>query len=307
MWTKIKRVIKAGGVSFTRNGLVSVASTLVMTVTLSVILSLLFTGALLQSTLQSIKDKVDVNVYFETTATESQILTLKAELDKQPEVAATTYTSPDQALAQFRARHQDNELVMNALDEIGTNPLEANINIRAKDPSQYQAIADFIQTENATGNNTQGIVSKISYLENKAAIDTLSKIIQSSERLGLIVAIFFILVSILITFNTIRLAIYTSRDEIAVMRLVGASSRYIKGPFVIVGIIYGLLSAIITIALAYPVVYWVGPMTYNLGTGLNLFSYYLSNFFAIAGIVIGAGVVLGIIASYLAVRKYIRV
>lgn len=307
LWTKIKRITRTGVKSFIRNGSVSVASTLVMTVTLSVIASLLFVGALLQSTLQGIKERVDVNVYFEATAEEGAILSLQADLEKLPEVAAVTYTSPDQALANFRERHKDNTLIIDALDEVGENPLEASLNIRAQDPSQYQAIADFIQQKNVSGPNTTGIVKKISYIENKTAIDTLSKIIDSSERLGLILAVFFVIISILITFNTVRLAIYTSKDEIAVMRLVGASARYIKGPFVIVGILYGFLSAIIALALFYPITYWLGPMTYNLGTGLNVFNYYLANFLQIAGIIILAGVILGIISSWLAVKKYIKV
>ena len=307
LWTKIKRIIKGGSKSFVRNGSVSVAASLVMTVTLSVIMSLIFVSALLQSTLSGIRDKVDINVYFESTAPESAILALKANLDKQPEVASTSYTSPDQALANFKERHQDNPLLMSALDEIGTNPLTASLNVRAHDPSQYKAIADYIQTQNVSASDSQGIVNKISYIENKTAIDTLSRIINSSERLGLIVAFFFILVSILITFNTVRLAIYISRDEIGVMRLVGASERYIKGPFVVVGILYGLVSSLITLIIFYPITYWIGPMTYNLGTGLNVFNYYLGNFVQITAIIIGCGIVFGIISSYLAVKKYIKV
>ena len=307
IWTKIKRVIKAGAKSFTRNGSVSVASTLVMTVTLSVIASLLFIGAMLQSTLQGIKEKVDINVYLENTATEEQALALQEALDERPEVATVTYTSAQQALEAFRARHAGNPLITDALEEVGGNPLEASLNIRANDPSQYQAIADFIQTQNVSGENTTGIVKKISYIENKEAIDTLSRIIDSSERLGYIVAVFFIIISILITFNTVRLAIYTSKDEIAVMRLVGASARYIKGPFIIIGIIYGVISAIITLILFYPITYWLGPLTFNLGTGMNVFNYYLANFLEISAIILGAGIILGAIASYLAVRKYIKV
>jgi len=307
LWTKIKRIIKGGSVSFVRNGSVSVAASLVMTVTLSVIMSLIFVSALLQSTLSGIREKVDINVYFESTAPESAILALKKDLDNQPDVAETSYTSPEQALANFKERHKDNSLLMDALDEVGINPLEASINVRATDPSKYQAIADYIQAQNISASDAQGIVKKISYIENKTAIDTLSKMISSSERLGLIIALFFIVVSILITFNTVRLAIYISKDEIGVMRLVGASERYIKGPFVVVGILYGIVSSLITLVIFYPITYWIGPMTYNLGTGLNIFNYYLGNFVQITAIIIGCGIVFGIISSYLAVKKYIRV
>ncbi|MFA6297414.1 MAG: permease-like cell division protein FtsX, partial [Candidatus Paceibacterota bacterium] len=154
LWTKIKRIIKSGTISFVRNGSVSVAASLVMTVTLSVIMSLILVSALLQSTLSGIREKVDINVYFEGTAPESAILALKSDLDKQPEVASTSYTSPDQALANFKERHKDNGLLMDALSEVGTNPLEASINIRAHDPSQYQTIADFIQSKNISASDS---------------------------------------------------------------------------------------------------------------------------------------------------------
>lgn len=306
LWTKIKRIIKTGAKSFARNGSVSVASTLVMTVTLSVIASLIFVGALLQSTLQGIKEKVDINIYLEDSSTPDQAKVLQSRIEGLPEVATVTYTSADEALAAFRERHAGNPLIVDALDEVGGNPLEASFNVRANDPSQYQAIADFVQVQNTSGENTRDIVKKISYIENKEAIDTLSRIIDSSDRLGIIVALFFIFISILITFNTVRLAIYTSKDEIAVMRLVGASSRYIKGPFVIVGILYGFISSVVALALFYPITYWLGPLTYNLGTGMNIFNYYLDNFIQITLIIIGTGVILGIISSYLAVKKYIK-
>jgi len=306
IWTKIKRVIKSGTISFIRNGSVSVASTLVMTVTLSVIASLLFVGALLQSTLEGIRSQVDINVYFERSVTEAQALALLSDIELREDVSSASYTSPEQALENFRLRHEGNELIMGALEEVGSNPLEASINIRAIDPSSYQDIAEFIQQENVSGDVAQG-VKKISYLENKTAIDTLSRIIDSSEKLGIIVALFFMIISILITFNTVRLAIYVSKDEIAVMRLVGASERYIKGPFVVIGVLYGFLSSLVTLIIFYPITYWLGPMTLNLGTGLNIFNYYLGNFIQIALIVISFGIILGIISSWLAVKKYIKV
>jgi cell division transport system permease protein len=306
IWVKIKRVIKSGFINFWRNGSVTIASTLVMTVTLSVIASIIFVGALLNSTLQGIREKVDINVYFVQGAAESDILAMRDEVAALPEVESIQYTSADEALENFRQKHQENDLILDALDEINANPLGASLNIRAKDPSQYEAIATFVETKDLAGTGRASIVEKVNYSQNRAAIDALSKIIDSSERLGGIVAGFFALISILIIFNTIRLAIYTSKDEIAVMRLVGASYRYIRGPFVVTGVIYGLVASILTIIIAYPVTYWVGPMTVSLGTGLNAYEYYLSNFAKIAGSIILIGVLLGTISSYLAVKKYLK-
>lgn len=307
MWVKFKRILKSGFVSFWRNGSVSLASTLVMTVTLSVVLSLIFVGALLNSTLNGIRQKVDINVYFVKGAPESQVLELQKEVQAMPQVESATYTSETEALENFRAKHQDDPLILNALEEINQNPLGASLNVRAKDPSQYESIANFIQTKDLSTNGNQSIVDKINYTQNKVAIDTLGKIISSSQRLGGILAVFFALISILITFNTIRLAIYISRDEIAVMRLVGASQRYIRGPFLIIGLVYGIFASIITLIIAYPISYWIGPMTLSLGTGLNIYNYYLSNFFLISLAIILIGAILGIFSSYLAVKKYLRI
>lgn len=305
-FTKIKRILRGGFVSFWRNGYVSLAAVLVMTVTLSVITLIIFVGALLNSTLGSIKDKVDVNVYFVKTADEGQILTLKKSLEALPQVTKVEYVSRDQALKDFKTTHQNDQLTLSALDELNDNPLGASFNIRAADPSQYQSIVDFLQKSSGSSDQTAGMIDRINYEQNKRAIDALSRIIDASNKLGTIVVIFFVIVSILITFNTIRLAIYIFRDEISVMRLVGASEMYIRGPFVTVGLMYGFVSGIITLILLYPFAYWVGPITLNLGTGLNLFQYYLANFGQLFIVVVGAGLILGAVSSYLAVKKYLR-
>ena len=306
-WTKVKRVFRSGFISFWRNGYVSLASVLVMIVTLAVIASVIFVGALLNSTLQGIKNKVDVNVYFITTAPEDQILDLQKSIKSQPEVAEVTYTSREQALEDFRKRHANDQLTLAALDELNDNPLGASLNIKAKDPSQYQTIANFVENKAAALSPESSIIDKINYTENKQAIDALNRIIDSANKVGLILMIFFILISILITFNTIRLAIYISRDEIAVMRLVGASNMYIRGPFVAVGLMYGLVAAIITLVFLYPITFALGSLTEKMGTGLNLFDYYLSNILQISLIVIVAGLILGAISSFLAVKKYLKV
>lgn len=305
-WTKIKRTLRAGFVSFWRNGYVSLASVLVMTVTLSVIASILFTSAMLTSTLNGIREKVDVNVYFVKSAGEEDINSLKRSLEGLPQVAEVGYTSREKALEDFKARHADDELTLSALEELDENPLGASFNIRAVDPSQYESIVKFMQERMAAAGDAS-IVDRINYAQNKQAIDALSRIIEASRKLGTIIVIFFVGVSVLITFNTIRLAIYIFREEISVMRLVGASEMYIRGPFVTVGLMYGLVAGIVTLILLYPVTYWVGPITLRLGTGLNLFDYYLSTFGQLFVVVIGAGLFLGAVSSFLAVKKYLKV
>lgn len=308
IWTNIKRTLKSGFVSFWRNGSVSLASVLVMIVTLLVISSIIFIGAMLGSTLKSIESKVDINVYITQTASDTDISSLQKSIKNLPEVLSVTLTSREEALTQFRQRHQDDELTLQALDEIGANPLGASFNIRAKDPSQYETIVKFLDSQKTgVDGGGVGIIERVNYSNNKAAIDALNRIMTSSRKLGTIVVSFFALVSILITFNTIRLAIYIFREEIAVMRLVGASEMYIRGPFVTVGLMYGAVAGIVTLILLYPMTYYVGPLTFNLGTGLNVFNYYVGNFGQMFLVVVGTGLVLGAVSSYLAVKKYLKV
>ena len=286
----------------------SLSSILVMMVTLFVIGSTIFSGVILQSTLEQIRDKVDINVYFVTTAGENDILAMKKSLEQLPEVAPPIiYVSREQALADFRARHQNDQFTLQALDELGDNPLGATLNIKAKDPSQYESIAQFLNSKSSEATPGTSIIDKVNYYQNKDAIDRLTKIIDSANRLGFILTLFLIIISILITFNTLRLVIYMSRDEISVMRLVGASTGYIRGPFFIAGAIYGFISGILTLILFYPVTLWLGKTTENFFVGLNVFHYYTNNFGQIFLVIVGSGIAIGSISSYLAVRKYLKV
>lgn len=307
-WTTIKRIIRTGFFSFWRNGFVSLSSILVMVVTLFVIGSTIFSGVILRSTLDAIKSKVDINVYFVRTATEDDILGLKSDLEKLPEVEPpVVYVSRDQALADFKARHANDQFTLQALDELNDNPLDATLNIKAKDPSQYQSIADFLNSKGVSSSDGTSIIDKVNYYQNKDAIDRLTSIINSADRLGFILTILLIAISVLITFNTLRLVIYMSRDEIAVMRLVGASAGYIRGPFFVAGAVYGFVSALITLALFYPITLWLGRTTEQFFVGLNVFQYYTSNFGEIFLIIVLSGVAIGSISSFLAVRKYLKI
>lgn len=285
----------------------SLSTVLVMTVTLFVIGSLLFSNALLNASLSELQDKVDVNVYFLTSASETDILSLKKSLEALPEVAVAEYVSRAQALDNFKKRHENDALTLQALDELGDNPLGAVINIRAKETSQYEGIAKFLEGKEVLSKDGVSIIEKVNFYQNKAAIDKLTRLIDSSERLGIAVALILSVLSVLIAFNTIRLIIFISREEISVMRLVGASNKYIRGPFVVSGVMYGVVAAVITLIVFVPVTYWLGSATNQFFSGINLFNYYLDNFVSVGLVLVGSGVVLGAVSSFLAVRRYLTV
>ena len=306
-WMVMKRVLGSGGKNFARGGAVSAATVLIMTVTLGIIGSLIFLSALLSYTLNAIKDKVDVSVYFVTTATEPEILGVKDQLEKLPQVASVQYTSADDALTAFRARHATDQLTLQALDQLGGNPLDASLEVRAKDPSQYESIVNFLEASPALSSGGTSIVDRINYAQNKDVINRLTLAIQATREVGIAVVALFALASILIAFATIRLAIYTAKDEIAVMRLVGASNAYIQGPFIVDGIITGGIAALFVLILLWPATWYAGAKTAGWLGGFDLASYYGSHFFLIAFILLASGIALGAVASVLAIRKYLNV
>lgn len=305
MWTSFKRVLRAGLTNVWRNSFVSLASIFVMTMTLLIIGSLMFLSALIDQFVQYVQDKVDVNVYFVTTADERTILDLKATLEKLPEVQYVSYTNRDEALAAFRDRHQDDQLTVQALDELGENPFGASLSVKAKETSQYEGIARFLNDKMESDAGVP-LIETVNYAQNKVVIDQLGNVTTYVERFGFIVIIVFALASIAITFNTIRLAIYTAREEISVMRLVGATNMYIRGPFVVEGTAYGVAAALISLIVFFPLSLALKAATKAMFNA-DIFSYYVSHFFVFFLVLVVLGALLGAVSSFLAVRKYLSV
>jgi cell division transport system permease protein len=306
-WVNTKRVIKAGFVGVWRNAFVSLSSVLVMVVTLFVIGSLVFLLAMLNASLNEVRNKVDINIYLSTVATEEDAMQVKQLVETLPQTEKVEYISSASALENFKQRHQNDELTLQALEELGSNPLGGILNVKAKDPTQYEVIAQMLQGDTLLSPVKKAVIDRVNFYDNKTAIDTLTRIIGSASTLGFAITIVLAVISMLIAFNTIRLAIYISREEISVMRLVGASNKYIRGPFVVAGITYGIIAGLITLIIFCPLTYWLGDATNNFFSGVNIFHYYLANFGAFFSIIMGAGVCLGAISSFLAVRRYLHV
>lgn len=303
MWTKFKRVFRSGFVGFWRNGVVSAASILTLTVTLTVIGSLLLASAYLNASLETIKNNVDISISFKTDAPESEILSLKNTLSSLPEVKDIKYISRDQELTDFRERHKDNALLVRSLDEVG-NPFGARLNIKAKDPSQYESIARFLDSSSDDAALNRDIIDQTTF--KKDIVDRLIGLIGAIKKIGFVISMVLIFMSILVTFNTLSLAIYTSREEISVMKLVGASNNYVSGPFVVEGIIAGIISVFIAMGVLYPLVLWVKNATEGVYGGINMVAYYIDNFIEIFLVLLIAGLLLGVISSFLAIRRYLK-
>ena len=300
-----RRIVRTGWHNFIRSGFTSIASILIMTITLFVITSLIFVQAALNASLNDIKEKVDVTVYFLPGAEEVAIQKVEDSLSKLPEVKSVTYTSAVEALTNFKDKHGNDYLTLQALDELNSNPLGASLNVKANDPSQYESIANYFENDSALANGNLTIIDKVDYHQNKLVIDRLTSIIKGARSLGFIVSLFLIIISIIITFNTIRLIIYMSKDEISVMKLVGAGSRYVQGPFIVSGVLVGICASLLAILIFIPISIWLGNNMTDF-IGINLYQYYKSNFLQLFIIMLGSGVLLGGISSFFAISRYLR-
>lgn len=310
-WINAKRVSRYGLIGFVRNGFVSLAAVFILTITLFFLVNLIISNAAMTETLKQLTEKVDITIYFTTGASEEKIMEIKKSLEALPEVAVVTYVSREEALAIFRERHKNDQLTLQALDELPDNPLGATLEIRAKETSQYESIAQFLESQQDS-NEAAASIDKVNFYQNKTVIDRLTNIIDTSKKNGITKEIILGICSILIAFNTIRLAIYTSRDEIGVMNLVGAGRWYVRGPFIVAGVLYGVVSALIVLLLLYPILYFypvligLDPTAELLFGSFNSFAYFVDNFAMFFLVLMGCGLFLGVTSSLLAVRRYLH-
>jgi cell division transport system permease protein len=302
-----RRIISAGLTGFYRNRTVSLSSIFILTITLSIITAFYLFHAIFTYTLDQVREKVDVRVYFTVDATEEQIADVKAKLLGLTQVKSVTYTSREDALADFKEKHSGDQLTLQALDELGTNPFGASLSVVAKDTSQYEAIASQLSSGTGLLGDSATAVDKINYYQLKDSIDKLNNIIGWTNNVGFWLSLIFILMSCMIVYNTIRLAIFVYRDEIAVMKLVGASNMFIRGPFIVESVLYAIVATVITLIIYFPATIWVTKKTVFFFEGLNIHQYFVHNIFQLTGLLLLSGVVLAVISSFLAVRKYLKV
>jgi len=301
MLTTLLRIVKYGFQNFARNAWLSTATIAVMVLALVVFSGLIMFNVMTNRIISSVQEKIDISVYFKADSPEDEVLRIKATLETLPEVKSTEYVSKDKALELFRERHREDITISQALEQLNENPLLASLNIKARDPAEYGLVAAYLNND-----SIKPFVERVTYNQNATVIERLNKILKTAKSGGLALTVFMSLVAILITFNTIRLAIYSSREDIGIMRLVGGSSFFIRGPFLIEGIIYGVISAIVSTGIVAPLLYFVAPYTNVLVPELQLWSYFLSNIGVLLLYQMLFGIGLGIISSFIAIGRYFK-
>ena len=210
-------------------------------------------------------------------------------------------------MADFRKKHEGYQLTIQALEELGANPFGASLSVVAKDTSRYEAIAKQLDDTSGLLGDSKSAIDKINYYQIKDSIDKLNNIIGWTNTVGFWLSVIFILMSCMIVYNTIRLAIFVYRDEIAVMKLVGASNMFIRGPFIVESILYSVVATFISVIIFFPATIWVSKKTIFFFEGMNIHAFYTAHLGVLVLTLLVFGAILTTVSSLLAVRKYLKV
>lgn len=298
------RVIKFAAQGFRRNVWLSVITTSIMVLALFSVNILLGLNILAKEAISSVEKRIDVSVYFKQDASEQVVGEAKSYLLSLPHVRSVEVTTSEEALERLKARHADNTIISESVATLEENPLGASLSVKARSPEDFPAILTAL--ENPT---FASAIAEKNYDDHRRVIERIQSIAGKVERGAIVISIVFTAIAALIVFNSIRIAIYTHREEIGIMRLVGASNWFIRTPFIIESMFYSLLAGTIAIVVLFPVLSLVGPSISNFfdGTSFNIFEYFRQNAFWIFGSELLGAAILSVVASSVAVGKYLKV
>ncbi|MFH1456682.1 MAG: permease-like cell division protein FtsX [Patescibacteria group bacterium] len=300
----IARILRFAFQSFLRNIWLSIVTITIIVLTVLSLTILILINVMADQAVTSIKQQVDISLYFEAGTSADQVLLVEDQINKIQHVKHVDYISSDSALKKFSETHSDNELILNALNEIGDNPLGPVLIVKADDINNYplilQSIKDFQIDE---------LTKEIDYDDHKIIMDRIEIISQKVKQFSLILSIVFAVISLLVVFNTIRIGIYVHRDEIGIMKLVGASNWFVRGPFLVETVLYAMFGCLIFWILFYLLVGFINPLVAGFFAEIDfsMVDYLLKNFFFIFGFEFLVILILNVISSLLAMNKYLRV
>ena len=301
-----KRIVKTGFLNFVRNAWLGIAAMAVMVITLTIILFSIIANATFANTVQQITDRIDVSVYLNDSVTIKQRDELINNLKGLENVEGVTYISKDQALVIYKQQNVGNSDLLTAISQTD-NPLPASLQIKPRDPNRIEEIRKYLEQGDIKALQSD----ETSYSgDRKQAIDKITSATSFFRKAGIAGIIIFAIISMLIIFNTIQMAIFNRRDELTIMRLLGASTNYIRGPFIVESILYGIVSGVLSIIIIQAL-FSVSSRTFE-ASSLGILdinysnTYFREHFFIFLGLQLGVGVLIGAISSLIATRRYLK-
>lgn len=304
MFKNFKRVLSFALTDFFRNEGTSIAAIFVLMVTTMLVTSLFFIHGMSDFLVKTVQNKIDITAYFKSDTSEEDIMKVKDEILKNsPDIKNVQYVSKEDALNDFTTKHSSNETFSKALVQVGGNPFLPSLNITTTgSTADYQQISTVLQSDQFSN-----FVEKVDFSEKKDTIEKIFSITSNINLFGTILGVVLFFVALLVVFNTIKLVVDSSREEINTMRIVGASSWFVRAPFILEGAIFGFISFILCFLITILLAYFVSPGFESILPGFNVFDYFMLNLLVVIAIQLGAGVGLGVISSYIVVRKYLKI
>lgn len=305
-WITFVRMCRYGVNNFSRNAWLTVAATAVMTITLLIVFATLSARSTLITTVDDIKDKVDMSIYLKTDVSEEAVQTITSDLKKLETVTNVTYISPSQARETFAEQNSRNPDALSALNE-ATNKFSGTLRIKLADINDTRELAGFVGNNETLKENIDPNREPSFAGERKSAIEGIARGVVFADRAGLIATVIFVVISSLIVFNTIRMAIFNRRDEIEMMKLIGADKAFIRGPFIVEAVVYGFIAAVLATTLGVAGLYWLNGKLIEgvqIQPTLDFVLMYLP-FVALAMILLGSAI--GVVSSLLATRRYLKI
>jgi cell division transport system permease protein len=300
------RVFLAGFKNFVRNAWLSIAAMAVMVVTLSIVLFSFIANATFSHTIQEIRDRIDVSVYLKDSVTPEQRQALTDQLLALENVREVEYVSKEKALEEFIEQNSDDVDLQLSVSQTD-NPLPASLRLKLNNPDIIDEVKVFLDRPEIMALQSD----ETSYEgDRKEAIDNIAKATTFIQRAGIAGVVLFAAISVLIIFNTIQMAIFNRRDELSIMRLLGASRWYIRGPFLVESMLIGIFSALIALAISKAIFYiasgTLGASTFGLLDIAYSGTFFNDNFWPILATVLGMGILIGISSSFVATQRYLR-
>ncbi|MCK4744729.1 ABC transporter permease [Candidatus Parcubacteria bacterium] len=302
MFSSFFRIIKFAFQNFYRNFWLAIVTITILVVTLFSITALIILNVISTQAVKSIEDKIDISIYFKTEAKDMQIVKTRSELLSLKEVKEVNLIDREQAMAFFKERHKDDPTILESVEILKENPFNSVLVVKAKNSEDYPEILKSLDKE-----EYNKIIEKKDFSDHKIIINKISAIKTKIEKTGLFVIAFFALIAALIVFNTVRIAIYTHRNEIKIMKLVGAGNWFIRAPFLVEELFYAIISFLILIAVFYPAIDFLQPhLNYFLEYDFDLISYFKANFVLIFGLEFLAIIIINALSSFVAMKKYLK-
>lgn len=297
------RIIKFSFQDIARNVWLTVVTITILLIALLSINVLLTVRVISDNAVVAIKEKINISLYLKADASETEILALKDQIAGSDKVKSVVYVSKQNALETFRDKYKNNQAVLTALKELGRNPLSPSLTIVPKDFSQSENLINELRTIDSP------IIESRDFSDNSIILGKINSVTKRINEVGMFIIAIFILTSLLVVYNAIRVAIYTHRQEIEIMRLVGASNFFIYMPYMVSAFVYALLSILIVISVFYPFLSLLQPYleVFFTGYNVNLLTYFVDNFALIFGTQFLIVFLINILASLFAIRKYAKV